>query len=389
MVIDKLICCKKRWSFSGFNTLLFFMIFNVISLDILWSQDEGVKIKPTEFVPAIGLGLGTGSTGLASVDLAWHPVQSIGIRAGYNHLKSSFLDLEVNAANFGFADQNLSVDLAFNLGTAFLYGDYYPFKNFPLKLIGGIAIGSSNSISTTIRFTESMQLNDYWIEPQEIGTLTGIYRTDRQVYPYAGIGIGRSVPKKIVGFGFEFGAYHRGAPIIDILSDGLLDDNEHNGPILADNLSQINWHPNINLRLSVRLVSFGKPKKASTASDFSSIDIQEKESVTTVIESKPETPKKQAASKYVSIKGTILSNKTKEPLDHFYLNIFAVNQDGTTELVRTGRYLNGQFSVGLERGKNYKVRIEHIDFQRYESILALDHQFPKEVEHTYHLTPRN
>ena len=78
-----------------------------------------------------------------------------------------------------------------------------------------------------------------------------------KVRPYAGIGFGRSVPNKRIGFQFEMGAWFHGTPKVvspNELPADKYDPNAESIEGVGDIISKITVYPQITLRLTGRIL---------------------------------------------------------------------------------------------------------------------------------------
>ena len=127
-----------------------------------------------------------------------HP--NIKARLGFNYLGFNAKnvidgeDLEEGKIKF------INADLLF---------DYYPVKNGVFHITAGTFIGSSKVMVAGSGFDE-FSLNDYVIVPDENGYFKGTVKFGGAVKPYLGLGLGRTIPNRRVGFKFEMGVIYQG-----------------------------------------------------------------------------------------------------------------------------------------------------------------------------------
>ena len=379
----------KRTCHSLDRWLVCFAILFLFCNLALHSQAEISNDPPNK--GGLALGLSAGSQALVGLDLTYRLNEWLEVRGGYNYLQLSASNLEVNAADLGFADQTVLVDAEVNLSTIGIVFGFSPGAKNVIRFMGGALLGVDNSITTTIHFRDRFRLNDYDLEPERVGEIEGVYTTRSSVFPYAGVGIGRSIPRRKLGFGIEAGAYYRGAPRIDINGSGLLEDNAHNGPVLEENLSSLKWHPNISLRLAYRLssndgmASDGYDQSllhSSPVTSYEKISKEEKD------QTKTNDDNSSGSYPYVIFEGRALSEDSKVPLDHVYLNVYEIKDGDKRELVRTGRFPGGSFTVGLERGSTYEFSLEHVDFQSIIKEVSVEKRSKdKSMQETFLLKP--
>lgn len=98
------------------------------------------------------------------------------------------------------------------------------------------------------------ELGDYLLTPDENGNVSAEIKT-ASFKPYIGLGFGRAVPKKRIGFMFEAGVQFWGSPKLYCNGDELTEedfDGEDGG--LMKTLSKITVYPVINFRLCGRIL---------------------------------------------------------------------------------------------------------------------------------------
>jgi hypothetical protein len=125
--------------------------------------------------------------------------------------------------------------------------EYLPFSKSSFKLVAGGSLIINGSGSVNIIYNDVIQYGDLEFSNEEVGDLTiGV--------DYAGLGFGRAVPKKRVGFGIELGTYYAGSPDVSLAATNMLAPTATEEEAqLQSNLSDYKWFPFINLRLAVRL----------------------------------------------------------------------------------------------------------------------------------------
>ncbi len=144
----------------------------------------------------------------------------------------------------------LKVNGEIKLGSVNMAFDYHPFAN-AFKISSGLALLFSqlNFIATP---RDSLKQGEISIGPEEQGNIYYGLKT-QLVCPYLGIGIGRAVPKKRVGFNFEIGTYYIGAPQLSFKTTGMLEPTSVEERKLKDNLRNYQLLPIILFNLNVRI----------------------------------------------------------------------------------------------------------------------------------------
>jgi len=101
-----------------------------------------------------------------------------------------------------------------NFTNANLLFDYYPMAGGLFHITAGAFIGSNKIVIEGNGF-DPFSLNDYVIIPDANGYFKGNVTFGGTFKPYLGIGIGRTIPNKRVGFKFEMGVVYQGKTKVD------------------------------------------------------------------------------------------------------------------------------------------------------------------------------
>ncbi len=345
-------------------------------------------------LPPISVGLSSGTHAFVGIDATANLLPRFNVRLGYNLMQFTLDDFRLQGSYFGFSDQVFLLDVNTNLSTLGLLADYAlnPAEN--LRVMAGAMVSLNNRIEVDGRFQNSIFINDFELQPERIGAVGGTYRTKLPVFPYLGVALGRAIPKRRLGLSLEVGAYLRGKPEVTLRSSGLLADNEHNGPIISENLSNLSlplsWHPNFSLRLSYRLDP--PPPPAPTPTPGSEIEPAESEpempmerpedlavAEETTAPVKPEVSVADSYP-YIIFNGKVLDADTKQPLEYVYVDVYKELPGKNRELIRTGRFPGGLFTVGMEHGLNYVFVFIHRDYGEQERTFQLPQSFSERIK---------
>ena len=135
-----------------------------------------------------------------------HP--NIKTRVGFNYLgynAANVIDIsgdeELEQGKLKFANANLLFD-------------YYPTVGSLFHITAGAYIGS-NKAEIEGKGFDPFSLNDYVVIPDANGYFKGSVKFGGAVKPYLGIGLGRTIPNKTVGFKFELGVVYQGKVKVD------------------------------------------------------------------------------------------------------------------------------------------------------------------------------
>lgn len=159
------------------------------------------------------------------------------------------------------SDQDVNVNLDLNITNIGFIVDYHPFAGKSFKLMFGGSYFIENRIEANVALRDSLffgddgpdadSKGDFVFTPEDIGSV-GIKLEWAQVAPYIGLGFGRAVPKKAVGFSVGLGAYYMGKPEVTVNATGMLEDTAEEEDELEENLSDLQWLPQLNFRLSFK-----------------------------------------------------------------------------------------------------------------------------------------
>jgi hypothetical protein len=144
----------------------------------------------------------------------------------------------------------LIVNGKINFGSANLILDYHPFGNALRISTGcGLVFSRINFIATP---KDSLKQGDISIGPEEQGNIFYDLKT-QLVCPYLGIGLGRAIPKRRVGFNFEIGSYYIGAPKLSFKTTGMLEPTSAEEGKLKENLKNYYLLPVLLFTLNIKI----------------------------------------------------------------------------------------------------------------------------------------
>jgi len=209
------------------------------------SEPKQAQISPSHSAKH-GLGVNFGINGLG-LDYGYMPGELIAFRARFQTLP-----YDIRLDNLEFSETYIGVDGEMNFTNLDLLVDFYPFKS-SFKLVGGLGYFMSNRLESRGYFTDNLNFGDFELSPDELGDVT-IRAEWAKWSPYLGLGFGKAVPNKRVGFGFEIGTYYGGAPDVTIIATEMLAQTSEEEAELEENLKSYAWIPYLNFRISIRLI---------------------------------------------------------------------------------------------------------------------------------------
>jgi hypothetical protein len=193
----------------------------------------------------LGLSLNLGTT--PGLDIGYAISPKIIARLGYSYFK---YNTNTTAKTSG-EDVKLGGDA--NVSIASLSFEYHPFKRSSFKLIGGASYFDKGQIALVVTPTGTYKFGSTSFSPEDLGNVQFTVDYGKQYAPFAGIGFGRTVPKRRVGFGFEVGSYYTQTPKVTLTGDKRLSSMSEQQAKVQENMKDWKYWPVVNLRLAIRL----------------------------------------------------------------------------------------------------------------------------------------
>jgi outer membrane protein W len=193
----------------------------------------------------LGLSLNLGTT--PGLDIGYAISPKITARLGYSYFK---YNTNTTAKTSG-EDVKLGGDA--NVSIASLSFEYHPFKRSSFKLIGGASYFDKGQIALVVTPTGTYKFGSTSFSPEDLGNVQFTVDYGKQYAPFAGIGFGRTVPKRRVGFGFEVGSYYTQTPKVTLTGDKRLSSMSEQQAKVQENMKDWKYWPVVNLRLAIRL----------------------------------------------------------------------------------------------------------------------------------------
>lgn len=211
----------------------------------LQAQDESSEPMTTNS-GKYAIGINSGLPGVG-IDFARKINDHFMLRLQGNYLKYALNDYEANIDG-----TNVLIDANVDFFNTDLLLDIHPFKASSFKFVLGAGYFFNQDISGSMQFADEVKINDIVFTPDEAGTI-GISNHWEPFAAYGGIGFGRAVPNKRIGFGIDLGTYYLGEPKPEIIATGMLEDTKNQEQQLADDMSEYRWLPVFKLRISIKL----------------------------------------------------------------------------------------------------------------------------------------
>lgn len=228
----------------------------------------------------LAVGVSVGTTGIG-IDVATPICNYVQVRAGVDFVPNIKFDtdLDIDAPSVAGYDIPNEIEVEGKVGftNGKLLFDVYPFKKSSWHITAGAYFGSSKIIKAynkqdgLLRDLANynndveagllpgmekvgVELGDYLLEPDDDGNVNAYIKT-ASFKPYLGLGYGRAVPKKRLGFMFDLGVQFWGTPKVYCNDHRLTEDDVdgEDGGIMKT-LSKIKVYPVINFRLCGRIL---------------------------------------------------------------------------------------------------------------------------------------
>ena len=212
------------------HLLLLSIIFLLLYKGMAQNSANSAIIRKERF----GLGLNISSNGVGA-QFAYSILKNNDLIA---RIEGRYFYSEIKDREITFQQTPMLVNGYIKRGSIGLMLDYHPFGN-SFKLTTGFAI-LLNEVNNLAKLKDSSVQGGIKISPDEVGSIIIDYSIKPS--PYFGIGFGKSVPKKRVGFSFDIGFYYTGMPNVNYETTKLLEPTQNYlkyvnyGPFVDD------WH---------------------------------------------------------------------------------------------------------------------------------------------------
>lgn len=227
-------------------------------------SDNGVKMGLFNHL-SVGVSASTLGYGF---DIAMPVSPYLTLRGGVDIMPSITFntDVDVEVADFSYYS---SIDLEGDIKRTQTYvlANIYPFKRSSFFLSAGAYFGGAKVVGAKGRTDDQDLLDkiqagkeagiiigDYTLPFDKDGSVTGSIEV-KKVRPYVGLGFGRSVPYRRIGFAFELGVQFHGTPqvkdkngsINDLISASEADDD------FSEIVDKLKAYPVLKFRLTGRI----------------------------------------------------------------------------------------------------------------------------------------
>jgi hypothetical protein len=119
-------------------------------------------------------------------------------------------------------------------------------------MVGAVLSASEFPIQAISKDSQSYQKIIF--SPEQLGKLDFTFK-GAEVMPLIGIGFGRAVPKRRIGFGLDLGAAYMGNLKCTITATKAFEPvaTQQNENVLNNAFSDFKWYPFLNFKLNIKL----------------------------------------------------------------------------------------------------------------------------------------
>lgn len=216
------------------------IMFSMLIFGSQFAQDETNPDTQTNRKNAIGVSFGTGYGFDYSRTLKQNKVY---LQASFNTLATSIngLEQEING-------EDMVVDTKIDFENIDIKLSFHPFSN-AFKLVGGVGFFSSSNLNLFTTFKNNITVGDVVFNAEDSGNLDIDFNWSK-TSPYVGMGFGRAVANKRLGFSFDFGSYISSSPEITLIATGVLEDTQDQETLLNESFESFKFIPYASFRLS-------------------------------------------------------------------------------------------------------------------------------------------
>lgn len=215
---------------------------------------------------SLAVGVSASTTGI-DIDVATPIGNHLAVRAGVsfmpNFTYSTDVDVDIEGAYEGNIPSVIDVEGGLGRTSGEVLLNVYPFKSAGFFLCGGAYFGGdklikikghSDELAGLIEEGENagIAIGDYRIPVDRNGNIAGGLKV-ASFRPYVGLGFGRAVPKKRIGFMFEMGVQFHQTPEVYTDNGDLSTLTEEVDNDLTDIIDKLTIYPVLKFRLCGKL----------------------------------------------------------------------------------------------------------------------------------------
>lgn len=226
--------------FKPMKKIITTLLLSILIYGNQYAQDEmiadSLKIKKNAIGVSFGTGFGIDYSRILKKDKLY-------VTASYNSLVFTINDVEQEING-----EDLLSDAKLDFNNIDVKLSYHPFSN-AFKIIGGIGYFTSSNINIYTTFKDNITVGEVEFNAQDSGNLDIDFNWS-EITPYIGLGFGRAVPNKRLGFAFDIGTYISGSPEISLDATGIIEQTQDQEALLNESFESFKFIPYASFRLS-------------------------------------------------------------------------------------------------------------------------------------------
>lgn len=216
------------------------LLFSILIYGNQYAQEEmtedSLKVRKNAFGVSFGTGFGF------DYSRTWKE-NKLYLTASFNSFVYSINDIEKEISG-----ENLLINSDLDFKNLDVKISYHPFSN-AFKLVGGIGFFSSSNINVKTTFKDNITVGEVEFNSDDSGSLD-IDVNWSKTAPYLGLGFGRAVPNKRLGFAFDFGTYFSSSPEITLDATGIIERSKDQEALLNESFESFKFIPYGSFRVS-------------------------------------------------------------------------------------------------------------------------------------------
>ncbi|MDP5106000.1 MAG: hypothetical protein NWQ31_07505, partial [Polaribacter sp.] len=165
------------------------------------------------------------------------------LQANFNTLAYSINGLEQEISG-----EDMVTDTKLDFQNFDIKLSFHPFSN-AFKLVGGVGFFSSSNLNLFTTFKNNITVGEVEFNSEDSGDLDINFNWSKTA-PYVGMGFGRAVANKRLGFSFDFGSFISSSPEITLVATGVVEQTQDQEALLNESFESFKFIPYASFRLS-------------------------------------------------------------------------------------------------------------------------------------------
>jgi len=212
----------------------------------------GVRNDSATVSPRYSFGVTLGTLGVGLQGAYRLPTkQRLTLRAGVTYLNYQ-KPFRISTKD----DAELAVNPDVALSNAQASIQWHPFRKSAFFAALGASYAWNPKLGATVQTHDKVNFGGIEMTPDNFGVIQASLHW-QQLRGYAGLGFGRTIPAKRIGFSTELGCYYLGAPRVDLAYSGFLETTTLRDqiPVIEHNLSGYRWLPVLQFAITYAIHS--------------------------------------------------------------------------------------------------------------------------------------